>query len=222
MPGAQRRINPGVSQQLLSEPYRFQFFQAVRVLEHLFVRSGSRPQDVVPHKLKFRNTLSMSFPSSDIEKLVAYNAADEAIETRPSSQPDELTDIDEVDITPAFMGMLGTQGVLPFGYTELLASRELYQRDHAARAFLDIFSNRALALFYLSWKKYRPALQYEFHSGKHFLPLVRALSGLGLPAHESALSEGVGKVHDQALAYYAASISQRPLSAATLQDTLSE
>ena len=67
-----RRIDPGVAQRLMSEPQRFQFFQAVRVLEHLFVRHGVRAEDVVTRKLRFRNSMSMGFPASEIEQLRAY------------------------------------------------------------------------------------------------------------------------------------------------------
>ena len=41
MQTAQRRIDPGVAQQLLQQPHRFGFFQAMRVLEHLFSRQGA-------------------------------------------------------------------------------------------------------------------------------------------------------------------------------------
>lgn len=40
MQPAQRRVDSRVIERLLDEPYRFQFFQAVRVLERWFVERG--------------------------------------------------------------------------------------------------------------------------------------------------------------------------------------
>lgn len=222
MPGAQRRVDPGVARRLLAEPFRFEFFQAVRVLECLFVRLGARPRDVVPRRLHFRNSLSMAFPASEIEKLVGYAADDSPFDVTDGGGVPDWSRLHEVDLTPAVIGMLGAQGVLPYGYTELIGKREMYHRDHAARAFLDIFFNRAVALFYGAWKKYRLAFQYELDRRERFLPLVLALSGTGLPSQRARLQHGRGGVYDQGIAYYAAIVGQRPLSAAFLQRVFCE
>lgn len=222
MSGTKRRISPGVAHRLLTTPHRFQFFQAVRVLELTFVRNGARPQDVVSRNLRFRNSLSMGFPASEIEQLRAYTRDDHPFELAPEDQSTAWESLSEVDITPAFMGMLGGRGVLPYGYTEQLGEREAYHRDHAARAFLDIFNNRAVALFYAAWKKYRLAFQYELDQRERFLPLVMSLAGMGSPALRSRLAGGKGAVFDQAIAYYSGGIGQRPLSAAFLQRMLRE
>lgn len=223
MPGPQRRIDPGVAHKLFAEPYRFEFFQAMRVLEHLFVRLGTRADNVLARKLRFRNSLNMAFPASEIEKLVGYNAADEALTATADGEAPDWDKLDEVDITPAFMGMLGSQGVLPFAYTEIIGQRELIHRDHAARAFLDIFYNRAVALFYKAWKKYRLAYQYELDRSERFLPLVLSLAGMGLPSQRERLRNDAGAaVYDQGIAYYAAAVAQRPVSATFMQRMLSE
>lgn len=222
MPSPQRRIDPGVALRLLREPHRFQFFQAVRVLEQLFVRNGTRAQDVLPRKLAFRNTLNLGFPASEIEKLEAFIDPDAPGGADTQGSEPDFARLAEVEITPAFFGMLGVQGVLPTGYTETLGERELYRRDRAARAFLDIFTNRAVALFYSAWKKYRLDLQYELDGRAGCLPLVMAIEGLGSPALYERLQEGDGRVFDQALAYYAGGVVQRPLSAVALQNMLRE
>lgn len=222
MPTAQRRIRPGVAQRLLSEPQRFQFFQAIRVLEHLFVRRGARVDEVLSQRLRFRSSMAMSFPASEIEQLRAYDDQDEPFTASDEGAPIDWQRLSEIDITPAFMGMLGGRGVLPFGYTERIGERETLYRDHGARAFLDIFNNRALALYYRAWKKHRPAFQYELDRRERFLPLVLALAGLGGSANGARLNAGSGPVYDQSLAYYAASVGQRPLSAASLQRILAE
>lgn len=218
MSGTQRRFDPGVAQRLLETPHRFQFFQAVRVLEHVFVRQGVRVADVVPRHLYFRNTLSLAFPASEIEQLQAHldeAGQGEGAEAAPAAWQ-------SVEITPSFIGMLGVAGALPLGYSERIGEREVFHRDRAARAFMDIFSNRAVALFYAAWKKYRLALQYELDRKERFLPLTMSLAGLGLRSMRSRLSDGNGAILDQALAFYCAGVRQRPLSAAFLQRILAE
>lgn len=219
MSGTKRRIDPSVAERLLDEPYRFQFFQAVRMLEHIFTRQGERAQNVVPSKLTFRNTLNMGFPVSDIEKLEArtrYEAANEPDADNTQAQ------LDGVDITPAFMGMLGVEGVLPSGYTEHIGHREVFYRDKAARAFLDIFTNRAVALYYAAWKKYRLALQYELDREAGFMPIVLSLAGVGSPALRKKQAAANNLVPEQARAYFSGSMVQRPVSAVAIQQVLSD
>ena len=58
-----------VIDQLFEQPHSFEFFQAVRLLEAWFVRhEGLTPNEVMAQRLSFRNSLSMSFPASEIEQ----------------------------------------------------------------------------------------------------------------------------------------------------------
>ena len=95
-------------------------------------------------------------------------------------------------MTPAFMGLLGVTGTLPLFYTEALAQRELYQKDFGARAFMDIFSHRAVAMFYDAWRKHRLPFQYEAGRTSSFLPMTLSLAGMA-HGHQWRLP-GVGAV----------------------------
>lgn len=221
---AKRRIDPGVAQQLLAGPQRFEFFQALRILERLFIRQGGRSGDVVSRNLRFGTSMSLGFPASQIESARAYSRDGTALD-RDSAVEHAITmeELGEVHLTPAFMGMLGNHGVLPLHYTETLGERETYQRDRAARGFLDIFGNRAVALHYAAWKKHRLGLQYELDGDKQFLPLVLALAGLGLSGLRGRMrGSDDGDVFDHAVAHYAGAVRQRPLSAMMLQRILSD
>jgi len=123
-------------------------------------------------------------------------------------------------MTPAFMGLLGVSGTLPLFYTELLAQRELYQKDYAARAFMDVFSHRAVSLFYQAWRKHRLPIQYEADRQNRFLPLVLSLAGVGQKGLRNRLQGDQGGVPDEALAFYAGALQQRTLSAKQLQQVL--
>ncbi|RZI81429.1 MAG: type VI secretion system baseplate subunit TssG [Rubrivivax sp.] len=210
MPASQRRQAAGVIEQLLREPQRFGFFQAVRLLE----RWLATPEGL--SKLNFRNSISLAFPASEIESLLIHRRPDSVVGEH-AHDPD---DIDRIDLTPAFMGLLGVTGTLPLFYTESLAQRELYQKDHAARAFMDVFSHRAVMLFYQAWKKHRLHIQYEGDRRQRFMPMALALAGLGQKSLRARLSPERTGVADEALAFYSGTLQQRTLSARQLQQVL--
>ncbi|MFY0478149.1 type VI secretion system baseplate subunit TssG [Achromobacter marplatensis] len=222
MPPVQRRRDPSVIEALLAEPQRFKFFQAVRVLELWFARQeGTRAKNAVPAHLRFLNSSSLGFPASEIAALMAYDKDGVPLEDT-ASRLAALAEgkLGRVEIEPAFFGLLGGQGALPLHYSEILSHRESAKRDRGARAFFDIFSNRASALFYAAWKKYRMPIRHETEQDHHYLPLLLALGGIGHPALRDRLHQGDGQVFDESLAHYAAAARQRPVSAAFLQRVL--
>ncbi len=228
MQTAKRRIDPGVVDQFLDEPYRFEFFQAVRILENWFSRrdpekpDALRPGEIVERRVAFRNSLSLGFPPSEIEQAQSYDEAGARVAEAARAQAVSDEAIDRVEVVPSFFGLLGGQGALPHHYTEQIIAREQLKRDHAARAFFDVFSNRATALFYSAWKKYRLPLHYELDRDERYLPLLLALAGVSNPAARRGMQEGRGAVIDEAMAGFALPARHRPVSAAYLQRTLSD
>ncbi len=216
MSSPKRRDTAGLIDQLLADPHRFEFFQAVRLLEHALVEKGAAGKHLPPREIRFRNSLSLSFPSSEIESLVVHRSTSGEVSDAAAAS----ASIQRLEITPAFMGLLGASGALPLVYTEQIAQRELYQRDLAARAFLDLFSHRAVALFYAAWKKSRLQLQYETDRQNHFAPMALALAGLGQTSLNQRLQANSGGVHDESLAFFAGAIHRRNLSAGQLQQVL--
>jgi len=220
---AKRRVDPGVAQQLFEEPHRFEYFQAMRIIEQVFHRQGMTAADEIPKRVRYRSSLSLGFPAAEIEAIEGWSKEGEPLERAAAVAHAVATEsVGGVRVTPAFMGLLGVSGALPLHYSEMLNEREVYGRDRAARAFLDIFTSRMLAQHYAAWKKYRLALQYELDRRERFLPLVLSLSGLGLPGLRDRMTDGHGDVFDQAIAYYAGGLRQRPVSAAFLQQMLSD
>jgi type VI secretion system protein ImpH len=211
----------------VAAPHQFGFFQAVRLLDGWLTTPGGRRSGLA--KLQFRNSLSLSFAPSEIESLRVVQQAPAAASGGGAGLTWRPQSIDRVELTPAFMGLLGVSGTLPLYYTEALAQRELYQKDGAARAFMDVFSHRAVTLFYQAWTKHRLPLAFERDRGRHFLPWVLALAGMGQPGLQGRLSEGATEpgargtreAGDEAWAFFAGALQQRVRSASQLREVLS-
>ena len=106
-----------LNEQILDEAYRFEFFQAVRLLERIYPERSPVGQDVTPHNevVRFKSHLSLGFPASQIQSI---READ-----------DELDEQRRFEMFINFMGMIGIIGVLPIHYTELAMSRARTMRE---------------------------------------------------------------------------------------------
>lgn len=208
-------------ERLLEEPQRFEFHQAVRLLHGHLRRLPAEDRPA----LRFRNSLSLSFPASEIVGIDSHarNADPRDGEAAaPASETGMPAALERVELTPAFMGLLGATGALPLAYSEQFAQRESGGRDGAARAFLDIFQHRAVTLFHEAWRKHRLPLQFEADRRERYLPLVMSLAGLGEPALRRRLHGDEGGVADDALAFYCGLLQRRAVSAPHLQRVLAD
>jgi len=210
----QRRIDPGVVEQSLQAPERYEFFQLVRLYEMVFNKdTGNLGGDAVSEQIRFRNSLRLGFAPSQVDAMVGrYQQDEEGLET---------AELEQVEITPSFMGMLGINGTLPIHYTEQVIHHERFKRDPSGRAFLDLFTNRAVGHFYRAWKKYKLHILYETDRRNRFAPLILSLTGLGFDALRERMSEAPGAIDDESIAFFAGLLRQRPVSAETLERVLS-
>jgi len=221
MQATKRRFEPAVIERLFAQPQRFQYFQAVRLLELWFKRHGRVGAGAVASHLRFQNSTRLSFPASELEAMQADPP--EAAPGRATPDGEEPVRLKYIRITPAFMGLLGGSGALPAHYTERIAGQVLHEKDEGPRAFLDTFSNRSLALFYEAWRKYRLELKYQVEGRDGFLPLLLSLAGLGPQALRRRFDDGDhGEVLDETLGYFGASLRHKPASAVQIARVLSE
>jgi type VI secretion system protein ImpH len=184
---------------LRREPFRFDFFQAVCLLERLLpdrapVGKFEPPANEVVH---FGVQASLAFPASQIQAM-----------DWPEKGP--------LPMTVNFMGLTGPEGVLPNPYTALLVER-LRAHDTSARDFFDIFNHRIISLFYQAWRKYRFDVSYEEGERNRFSRELLSLVGLGTDALQNRQA-----VPDDAFLYYAGLLGQRPRSAQALQQILAD
>jgi len=160
MAAAHGRTSPRLSEELLAEPGRFDFFQAVRLLEWIAreraagdLRRQRQPVggDSAPERevVRFRALPALSFPTSTIQSIRQPAANGQA--PRPDTP---------LEMVVAFLGLTGPTGVMPHHYTALLL-RRIRAKDFSLRDWLDLFHHRLISLFYRAWEKYRLPFSYE-------------------------------------------------------------
>jgi len=188
-----------IAEKLRREPFSFDFFQAVRLLERLFPERTSVGQFAHPETevVRFGVNASLAFPASQIQGM-------------------EWPEDKAAQMTVNFMGLTGPQGVLPNPYTTLIIER-LRANDKAPQDFLDIFNHRIISLFYRAWRKYRFDVACEEGERDLFSRHLLSLVGLGTDGLRDRQA-----VPDDTMVYYAGLLAQRPRSAQALQQILAD
>ncbi|HUS06614.1 MAG TPA: type VI secretion system baseplate subunit TssG [Bryobacteraceae bacterium] len=188
-----------VEKLLREDPWHFQFFQAVRLVQRVLTEREPVGRFVPPSKeiVRFGAHPGMSFPASQIQGL----------DWKPGAQPVMLVN---------FMGLTGPMGILPLYYTELLMER-VRAKDRTLLAFLDLFNHRMISLFYQAWEKYRFTIAYERGERDRFSHHLLDLIGLG--------TRGLARrqaVADDSLLFYSGLFSLHARSAVSLQQILAD
>jgi type VI secretion system protein ImpH len=197
-------VNPNlaaseVGEKLRREPYSFDFFQAVRLLERFFPERTSVGRFAHPDTevARFGAHPSLAFPASQIQAM---------------DWPEEKA----VRMTVNFMGLTGPEGVLPNPYTSLIIER-MRAADYSPRDFLDVFNHRIISLFYRAWRKYRFDVACEQGERDLFSRHLLSLLGLGTDGLRDRQA-----VSDDTMVYYSGLLAQRPRSAQALQQILAD
>ncbi len=183
---------------LFAEPYRFDFFQAVRLLERIYAMRKPVGHASAPNQeaVRFRTLTGLNFPASQIYAL-----------QREGDDPDKPA---PPQMTVAFMGLTGPSGVLPHPYTELLMER-LRNKDRALVEFLDQFNHRLLSLFFRAWEKYRFPIGVERGLDDRFTEFLFDIVGLGTRGLRNRFNFA-----DEGLLSYGGLIANKPHSASAM------
>ena len=205
MASESRRTDPSVEELLFDEGFRFEFFQAVRLLERVFPERGPVGRDVRPGEeiVRFRAHNSLTFPPSSIHDLSRTDGEGPA------------------SMVVAFMGLTGPSGVLPRHYTEMVLEEER-RREHGLAGFFDVFNHRMVSLFYRAWQKYRVPIAHEQASRPGAAPDPFTES---LYAHFGMATGGLRgrqRVEDQGFVFYAGLLAQQPRSASALEGMIAD
>lgn len=200
MDRASRPSGRDLVDELRAKAPRYRFFQAVRVLALCQRRNAGNT--VLPSNLRFNTPATLSFPASEISTVEPRNTAGQ--------------DAPAFAMQVNFLGLTGPSGILPTHYTEMLIDRRQYHRDITAHAFFDLFSHRAISLFYAAWRKYRFYLPFEQGERDGFTRNLMDLAGVGLAHLQQRLQEETPDVSPLFFAYYSGLLSQKPVSASAL------
>lgn len=150
---------------LKDEANRFDFFQAVRLLECAYpglprVGSSLRPRDDAvrfgqePELLFFPTTLRSFAVSDDAPAKLVVN----------------------------FFGLLGPNGPMPTHLTEYVRDRTRNANDPTFARFLDVFHHRMVSLFYRGWASAQPTVSLDRDNGDRFSVYVGSTFGLAEPS----------------------------------------
>lgn len=152
---------------LQREPYRFDFFQAVRRIECLHpdtarLGESARPAD---EPVRLAQEPSLAFAPSTLAGFVPG---------KDGRAP---------RLSVYFFGLFGPNGPLPLHLTEL--ARQLLRAnkpDPTFARFADVFHHRLLSLFYRVWANAQPTVSFDRPQVDRFASYVASLIGLGMPS----------------------------------------
>ena len=192
--------NHSVADWLFAEGYRFDFFQAVKLIELLYPNANNIGDSNNPNKeaVQFKSNVSFDFPPSELLEI--------------KSAPDKK----KLEMIVNFLGLAGTLGPLPKPYTALILER-LKNKDTATRDFLDIFNHRLISFFYQVKKIHRVGLDTKTPGQDKIANYLYSIMGMGTNHLQSRM-----QIPDRALLSYVALFVQQPRSLVGLERILSD
>ncbi|HEY5604451.1 MAG TPA: type VI secretion system baseplate subunit TssG [Gammaproteobacteria bacterium] len=226
-----RRESPSLIDQLTGQPARFQFLQAVRLLQHAdHARLQSASQPSAAQKYVRQKPQEIAQYAASINEFIRFHteqqlafAASEVTEVTQQSSTHHETQLKQWQVTVTFMGLTGMSGILPYHYTETLL-QQLKNKNYSLLEFLELFNHRTVSLFYRASTKYKLPIQYE--KGKlgvlknnrdDFTQSLLSLTGLGTSQVTNRLL-----TDDEALLRYSGLFSQSVRTSSGLRRMLTE
>ena len=216
-----------------NEPYRFDFFDAMRRFErtlgriHPEVDAFATDPDAAAesHRLAKAPRPRIGDSAARRDEVVSIGNAEYLISFGqephlefPASNIARI-DVDRdatrkrIRVYSKFLGLLGPQGSLPLSISEE-AFEYARANDHAFARFLDLFNQRFLQLFFRSWADSRPIVHNDRPEFDRFRSYVRSTIGVGSPpfADLRAIPEGI--------ALYAGLLAPKAKSASRLRGAI--
>lgn len=152
-------------QSLAHEPYRHDFFWAMRRIECHFrdkprLGTALRPID---EPLRLGQEPALDFAPASLSGFKMPTAdAPPRMEVR-------------------FFGLFGPNGPLPLHLTDHARERILHHGDRSFARFADVFHHRLLLLFYRAWAQAQPTVGLDRPEDDRFAAYVGSLFGIGTP-----------------------------------------
>lgn len=216
MPTALRGKSASVTKKLIQETPSYSFIQAVRLLE----RSCAYNLDA-PKTSRLNTIAKYSPPESETirfhtnQKLEFFSADINSIYKEPHNNSGQW------NILVNMMGLTGSEGVLPYHYTELILQR-LKAKDKSLRDFFELFNHRTISLYFQASVKYKLPIEYErkrLNTAKQekdlYTNALLSIMGLGTKHLSNRLY-----TEDESLIYYSGLFSQQVKTTSGLKQIL--
>jgi type VI secretion system protein ImpH len=196
-----RGTPPSVKEDLLANPARYSFWQAIILLRRFFLQENTQPEgfSFLYDALRIRPHLSLAFPGTDITEL-----------REETSGPHPV-----YHLTATFLGLYGCSSPLPTFYTEDLID-ERSEDITVTRNFLDVFNSPLFTHLLGAMGKYRLFFQLHTANNNAVLDRVYCLLGYGHPELRACIPQS------QRLLRYIGLFSQWPRSAMGLRTLISD
>jgi type VI secretion system protein ImpH len=210
MPAPQRPADPGLIDQLLATPTRFDLFYALQLLLRWMEQAGIEHPDA---RLRFHNRMTSAFAPGEVDAIWCRTRDNREIHSAEvllealQSDPGQT-----IHVSPACFGLLGNSSALPAHYIQAIAAAERQRHDAGPRVFLDLLGTRTTVLFQQAWATYRSECQPR--ADDQFFALQQALAGHWPPP--------AGALPTAATARYASLFRQRPVTAEAITAAISE
>jgi type VI secretion system protein ImpH len=148
---------------LTEQPFAFDFFRAMRLLECHFreqprVGTSKRLRE---DPVRFGQNPSLAFAPSSLEQFVPAGEKPARLFVR-------------------LFGLTGPNAPLPSHLTEFILERIITAKDRTQARFLDVFNHRFIALFYRAWAVAQKAVDFDRPEESRFAAYIGSLFGIGM------------------------------------------
>lgn len=153
-------------QALRRAPYRFDFLQAMRLIECVHAdrpRLGKSSRSV-EDPIRLAQEPDMRFAPATLADYVSGEGA----------RPDRLV--------VRFLGLFGPNGPMPSHLTEYASERIRHHGDPTFSRFTDVFHHRMLCLFYRAWANGEPTVHFDRPDDDRFSDYLGSMFGIGMEA----------------------------------------
>lgn len=195
-----RPTTTAVMARLAEEPYGFDFFAAVRLLQSCF-----------PDRPRIGHSWALAQDPIRLAQSPALDFAPAILEALQRRDPGAPT------LYSRHFGLFGPNGPLPLCYTEFARERILHHGDRTFAAFCNVFHHRLLSFFFRAWADAQKTVDFDRPADQHWAAFSASLIGLGM----ESLREREA-VPDRAKLYFSGRLVQQNRNAEGLESIVQE
>jgi type VI secretion system protein ImpH len=218
MSTASRRKSTSVIKNLTESPHDFSFQQAVRLLERSTALRITQVEKATNKPIARYMPPSLEFVRFNANQSLAFPASDIA-GVKPTFKDAKINQW-RMDVN--FIGLTGSNSILPYHYTETVLQR-LKAKDSSMADFFNIFNHRTTSLFYQASSKYHFPIEYErkrlkpspTEENDNYTQALLSLIGFGTRHNSDRLH-----TRDESIIYYAGLFTKKVRSASGLKQIL--